>query len=88
MLSKEKKAEIFKKHGGSETNTGSVEGQVALFTQRIKDITGHLKQNKKDYSSTRALVKMVGKRRRLLNYLQKKDIQAYRQLLDKLKLRK
>lgn len=87
-LTTETKQKIFKKFGGSETNTGSVEGQVALFTERIKHITGHLKQNRKDFSSTRSLVKMVGKRRRLLNYLAKRDIEAYRSLIEKLKLRR
>ena len=87
-LTAEAKKKIFKKFGGNEMNTGSVEGQVSLFSERIKHITGHLKQNRKDFSSTRALVKMVGKRRRLLNYLAKKDIEAYRSLIDQLKLRR
>lgn len=87
-LTKEKKIEIFKEFGGSETNTGSAAAQIALFTVRINQITQHLKKAKKDYSSTRALIMLVGKRRRLLNYLAKKDINAYRALIEKLDLRK
>lgn len=68
-LSKEKKAEIFKTFGGSETNTGSTEGQIALFTKRIEHLTGHLKNNRKDYNTERSLILLVGKRRRLLDYL-------------------
>ena len=72
-LSKEKKAEIFKKHGGSEGNTGSTEGQIALFTYRINHLTKHLKENHKDFNTERSLVKLVGKRRSLLDYLKKKE---------------
>ena len=79
-LSKEKKAEIFKKHGGSEGNTGSTEGQIALFTYRINHLTKHLKENHKDFNTERSLVKLVGKRRSLLDYLKKKDIEKYRSL--------
>ena len=87
-LSSEKKKEIFKEFGGSDTNTGSTEAQIAMFSERINHITGHLKGNKKDFSSTRALVKLVGKRRRLLNYLAKKDLEGYRALVKKLNLRR
>jgi small subunit ribosomal protein S15 len=87
-LTKEKKVEIFKEFGGSATNTGSAAAQIALFTERINHITGHLKKAPKDYSSTRALIMLVGKRRRLLKYLAKKDINAYRALIEKLDLRK
>lgn len=87
-LTKEKKAEIFKQFGNSETNTGSTEGQIALFTFRINHLTGHLKNNKKDFNTERALVKLVGKRRSLLDYLKKKDIEKYRALIKELNIRK
>ncbi|MEO0570815.1 MAG: 30S ribosomal protein S15 [Bacteroidota bacterium] len=87
-LSKEKKAEIFKKHGGSEGNTGSTEGQIALFTYRINHLTKHLKENHKDFNTERSLVKLVGKRRSLLDYLKKKDIEKYRVLIKELGIRK
>ena len=87
-LSPEKRKEIYKEFGGSETNSGSTESQVALFTYRIKELSKHLKANRKDYSCQRALLMMVGKRKRLLNYLAKKDINAYRALIEKLGLRK
>ena len=87
-LSKEKKSEIFKKHGGSESNTGSTEGQIALFTYRINHLTQHLKQNHKDFNTERSLVKLVGKRRSLLDYLKKKDIEKYRALIKELGIRK
>ena len=87
-LSKEKKAEIFKKHGGSEGNTGSTEGQIALFTYRINHLTKHLKENHKDFNTERSLVKLVGKRRSLLDYLKKKDIEKYRSLIKELGIRK
>ncbi len=87
-ITAEKKKEIFKEFGGSQENTGTPESQVALFTQRITDLTNHLKNHKKDHSTRRALLKLVGKRRKLLNYLQKKDIERYRALIKKLKLRK
>ncbi|TXN36850.1 30S ribosomal protein S15 [Flagellimonas hymeniacidonis] len=87
-LTKEVKAEIFKKHGGSEGNTGSTEGQVALFTHRINHLTQHLKNNHKDYNTERSLVKLVGKRRSLLDYLKKKDIAKYRSLIKELNIRK
>ncbi len=87
-LTKEQKDEIFKEFGGAEGNTGSIEGQVALFTYRIKGLSDHLKTNKKDHSCRRTLLTLVGKRRRLLRYLAKKDIQKYRDLIEKLGLRK
>ena len=87
-LSKEVKEEIFKKDGGSETNTGSTEGQIALFTHRINHLTGHLKKNHKDYNTERSLVRLVGKRRSLLDYLKKKDIEKYRSLIKELGIRK
>jgi len=87
-LTKETTQEIFAKHGGSATNTGSIEGQVALFTYRINALSQHLRENKKDHSSRRALLSLVGKRKRQLNYLAKKDIQNYRQIIEKLGIRK
>ena len=87
-LTKEVKAEIFKKHGGSEGNTGSTEGQIALFTHRINHLTGHLKNKQKDYNTERSLVRLVGKRRSLLDYLKKKDIEKYRILIKELNIRK
>jgi small subunit ribosomal protein S15 len=88
-LTTEKKASIFKEFGGSEKNTGSVEAQVALLTERINSISAHLKNNnKKDFSSNRGLVKMVGKRKRLLSYLSQTNLQGYRDLIEKLGLRK
>lgn len=87
-LAPEKKAEIFKKHGKSEKDTGSSEGQIALFTYRINHLTGHLKKNKKDFATERSLVAMVGKRRRLLDYLKNKDIERYRAIIKELGIRK
>lgn len=84
----EKKASIFAQYGGKTTNTGSIEGQIALLTERILDISSHLKVNKKDFSSQRGLMKMVGQRKRLLSYLQKHNLTGYRQLIEKLGLRK
>ncbi|ATA88491.1 30S ribosomal protein S15 [Capnocytophaga stomatis] len=87
-LTKEVKAKIFKKHGGSETNTGSAEGQIALFTFRINHLTEHLKRNRKDYNTERSLVKLVGKRRSLLDYLKTNDIERYRAIIKELNIRK
>lgn len=87
-LTKEKKQEIFKEYGKSEFDTGTAEGQIALFTQRIKHLTDHLKENKKDNQTRRSLVLLVGKRRRLLDYLKNKDIERYREIIKKLGLRK
>lgn len=86
-LPAEKKQEIFKEYGGDENNTGSTEGQVALLTYRIKSLSQHLHQHKKDHSTRRALLKMVGSRRRLLAYLKRKDLEGYRALIKKLGLR-
>jgi len=87
-LTLEKTANIFSTFGGSEKNTGSVEGQVALLTERINHISNHLKINKKDFSSQRGLMMMVGQRKRLLTYLSKHDLTGYRALIEKLGLRK
>lgn len=87
-LTGEKKQELFTAHGKSVTDTGSTEGQIALFTFRINHLTEHLKANKKDHSTRRSLIKLVGKRRSLLDYLTKKDIERYRSIIKELKLRK
>jgi small subunit ribosomal protein S15 len=87
-LSKEIKEEIFKKHGKGANDTGSSEGQIALFTFRINHLTEHLKKNRKDFNTERSLVKLVGKRRALLDYLAKKDIMRYRAIVKELGLRK
>ena len=87
-LSKEKKEEIFAEHGSSKTNTGSTEGQIALFSFRINHLSEHLTSNRKDYNTERSLVKLVGKRRSLLDYLKSKDIERYRAIIKKLGLRK
>ena len=87
-LTKEVKEQIFAKHGGSATNTGSSEGQIALFTHRINHLTEHLKRNRHDYNTERALVKLVGKRRSHLDYLKKKDVVKYRELIKELGISK
>lgn len=87
-LTKEKKAEIFAKHGKSATDTGTPEGQIALFTFRINHLTGHLKNNRKDYNTERSLVMLVGKRKSLLDYLIKTDILRYRAIIKELGIRK
>ncbi len=87
-LTKEKIQNIFKDNGSSEKDTGSVEGQIALFTARINHLTGHLESNKKDYNTERSLLKMVGKRKSLLSYLKNKNINRYRAIIKKLSLRK
>ena len=87
-LTTENKKEIFKTYGKSEADTGSAEGQVAIFTTRINYLTQHLLSNQKDYSTQRALLKLVGKRRRLLDYLKEKDIERYRAIIKSLKIRK
>jgi len=87
-LTSEKKQELFGTYGRNEKDTGSAEGQIALFTFRINHLTEHLKQNKKDHSTRRALIKLVGKRRRLLDYLKNKEIDRYRSIIEKLNLRK
>jgi small subunit ribosomal protein S15 len=73
-LTKERKSKIFADFGGKEANTGSIEGQIALLTERISQISGHLQGNKKDFSTHRGLMQLVGKRKRLLNYLQKHNL--------------
>ncbi|MDR1847705.1 MAG: 30S ribosomal protein S15 [Bacteroidales bacterium] len=87
-LTAEKKQEIFKQFGGNAANTGSTEGQIALFTFRIKHLTEHVIRSKKDKSTQRALVRLVGKRRRLLDYLKDRDIVKYRELIKELGIRK
>ena len=87
-LTKEVKAELFAKHGKSAQDTGSAEGQIALFTFRINHLSQHLKSNHKDYDTERSLVKLVGKRKRLLDYLKKKDINRYRAIIAELGIRK
>ena len=87
-LTSEKKQELFKSFGTSEIDTGTAEGQIALFSYRINHLTEHLKKNKKDFSTQQALIKLVGKRRRLLDYLRVKDIARYREIVKALKLRK
>ncbi|NOX84621.1 MAG: 30S ribosomal protein S15 [Chlorobi bacterium] len=87
-LTAEKKREIFEKYGSSEQDTGSAEGQIALFTYRIQHLTEHLKKNKKDLFTQRSLIRLVGKRRKLLDYLKEKDIERYREIIKQLGLRK
>ena len=88
MITKEMKEQIIKDYGRTEGDTGSPEVQVAILTARINDLTDHFKNNPKDHHSRRGLLKMVGQRRGLLAYLQKKDINRYRTLVEKLGLRK
>ena len=87
-LTKEDKENIFKKFGKTKTNTGSTEGQIALFSSRINHLSNHLKTNNKDFNTERALVSLVGKRRNLLDYLKSKDIEKYRSIIKQLKIRK
>ena len=87
-LTTEKKLSIITEFGGSATNSGSIEGQIALLTERISQISKHLQANKKDFSTHRGLMQMVGKRKRLLTYLQKHNLTGYRALLERLGLRK
>jgi small subunit ribosomal protein S15 len=87
-LTKQKNSDIFKNFGGKENNTGSIEGQIAQLTERINQISSHLQENKKDFSTHRGLMQLVGKRKRLLNYLQKHNLEGYRQLIEKLGIRK
>ena len=88
MITKEKKTEIINKYARSEGDTGSPEVQVAVLSERIAELTEHLKQNPKDHHSRRGLLKMVGKRRNLLAYLKNKDIERYRNLISRLGFRK
>lgn len=87
-LTTDKKKEFFTTYGKSEADTGSAEGQIALFSFRIAHLTEHLKKNRKDYGTQRALISLVGKRRRLLDYLKDRDIERYREIIKKLNLRK
>ncbi len=88
MISKEKKAEIIAAYGRKEGDTGSPEVQIAILTERIAELTAHLKDNPKDHHSRRGLLKMVGQRRGLLDYLKRNDIEAYRNLIARLGIRK
>ncbi len=88
MLTKERKAELIAQYGGSPTNTGSPESQIALLTEHINKLTEHLAIHKKDHHSRRGLIGLVNKRRRLLNYLQRTDIERYRRIVEELNLRK
>lgn len=88
MLSKERKKELIVKYGGNEKNTGQVEVQIAILTERINELAKHFEEHKKDKHSKVGLLKMVGKRRRLLNYLAKKDINRYRKIIEELNIRK
>lgn len=87
-LTSETKKEFFEKFGKNAQDTGSTEGQIALFSYRIAHLTEHLKKNKKDFSTQRALVRLVGKRRSLLDYLKDKDIERYRTIIKELNLRR
>ena len=87
-VTKEKKVEITREFGRNENDSGSTETQIAIFTERIRNITGHLKQNKKDHSGRRGLVILVSKRRRLLDYLRKTKLNGYKNILDQLNIRK
>lgn len=88
QITQEEKKNLFKEFGGSENNTGSIEAQVALLTEEINHITEHLRTNKKDHSARLSLIKKVGRRRKFLKYIAKKDINNYRSLIEKLGLRK
>lgn len=87
-LTPETKVGFFKEFGKSDTDTGSSEGQIALFTYRIKHLTEHMKGNKKDLVTERSLVRLVGKRRKLLDYLRRTEINRYREIIKKLEIRK
>lgn len=87
-ITKEEKAKLIKKHGNSETDTGSSAAQIAILTERINNITEHLRENKKDHSGRRGLLIMVSKRRKLLNYIKKKNMTEYMELIKDLKIRK
>lgn len=87
-LAKDKKAALIQEYRLHDSDTGSPEVQITLLTERINHLTGHLKTRPKDFGSRRSLLKLVGKRRRLLNYLKDSDLDSYRQLIDRLNLRK
>lgn len=88
QLSSESKKEIFKKYGQADTNTGSAEAQIAMFSERINSLTEHLKIQKKDFSTQRSLIRLVGKRRSLLDFLMHNDITRYRKIIGELNIRK
>lgn len=88
QLSSQAKKALFSKFGNAETNTGSAEAQIAMFSERISSLTEHLKIQPKDYSTQRSLIKLVGKRRSLLDFLMKNDITRYRKIIGELKIRK
>lgn len=88
MISKEKKSQIIAEYGRNPGDTGSPEVQIALLTERIRELTEHLKSNNKDHHSRRGLLKMVGQRRGLLEYLKKTDVEGYRALIERLGIRK
>jgi small subunit ribosomal protein S15 len=87
-LTTEKKANIFADYTGTAEKSGSIEGQIALVTERIANISKHLQENKKDFSTHRGLMQLVGQRKRLLSYLQKHNLEGYRALIEKLGIRK
>ena len=87
-IDSKKKKDIFKKFGKGESDTGSAEGQIALFSHRIKHLTDHLKSNKKDFNTQRSLIRLVGKRRNQIDYLKNKDIERYRAIIKKLNIRR
>ncbi len=87
-ITKERKEELVKKYGGSKENTGSTEAQIAILTERINDLTEHIQENTQDHHSRRGLLKLVGKRRKLLDYLKDNDIEKYRELISNLGIRK
>lgn len=87
-ITKERKEELVEKYGGSKENTGSTEAQIAIFTERINDLTDHIQNNSQDHASRRGLLKLVGKRRKLLDFLKKNDIEKYRELISDLGIRK
>ncbi len=88
QITQEEKTKLFKKYGNNEADTGSTESQIAWFTKRIVYLTNHLKTHKKDFDTQRSLLKLVGKRKQLLNYLKNKEINKYRELIKDLKIRK
>jgi small subunit ribosomal protein S15 len=88
MITAEEKKEIVAKYGKNESDTGTPEVQIAIFTKRINELTEHLKKHQKDHSTRRGLLKLVGKRRRLLNYLTERDIERYRTIIKELGIRK
>ncbi|MGM0546599.1 MAG: 30S ribosomal protein S15 [Bacteroidota bacterium] len=87
-ITKERKQELVEKYGGSKENTGSTEAQIAILTERINDLTDHIQENSQDHHSRRGLLKLVGKRRKLLDYLRDNDIEKYRELIKDLGIRK